>query len=177
MNISKRTELPKIIFFYGLMSLIALVWIYFAHLPVIVFGTKGLLEAYLLAFILFMSSLFLSSQTQWAREMEKFFAEILVPLSTPTIFVIALFSSVGEEMLFRGAVQNQFGFVFASVIFGLFHFPVHRVLIPWTISAMIMGFFLGSLYIYSGNLLAPITFHFLVNFLNLWILNQKYMSF
>ncbi|HBQ20558.1 MAG: hypothetical protein A2Z91_07225 [Deltaproteobacteria bacterium GWA2_38_16] len=174
MSISKKLELPKLISFYGALSLIALLWIKFAHFDIAFFGWKGLPESYLIAFSLFALSQGASHKTSWAEQLEKLFASLLTPLPLSLIFGISLFSSIGEELLFRGAIQNQFGLVAASILFGLVHFPMTKLMIPWTVMAMFMGFVLGGLYIYSGNLLAPIMLHFLINFLNLWALDQKY---
>ena len=174
MKTSKRIELPKIVFIYTLLSAIALVWIYLAQLEVVFLGIKGIPEATFLAFLLFVLSALLTTHSSWAQKLEAFFAQIVTPLSLPVIFIMALCSSVGEELFFRGALQNQFGFVPASILFGLVHIPWNKLMIPWTLMAIFAGFLLGGLYIYAGNLLAPIFLHFAINFLNLWAINQKY---
>lgn len=156
------------------MAVLSLLWIKFAHLPVVFLGAKGIPEASFIAFILYISSHGLTQKTQWGEKLEEFFASLLTPASLPIIFVLAASSSIGEELLFRGAVQNQFGFIAASILFGLVHWPFNKLMIPWTIIAMAVGFVLGGLYIYAGNILAPIMLHFMVNFLNIWTLNQKY---
>ena len=173
---SSTIPLRSVLFFYALMTLAAGIWIYAARLPVTLIGIEGLVEAYFLGIALFVISLMLSAKFQWAKELERLFAEVLTPLSWPVIFLLALLSSVSEELFFRGAAQNQFGLIPASLLFGLIHFPVRKTMIPWTLMAVVMGFLLGGLYIYAGNLLAPITLHFLINFANIWIINQKYME-
>lgn len=174
MSISKRIELPKIFFFYGSMATIALLWITVMRLPVTFFGFKGLPEAYMIAFLIFIFSTGLSVKSAWAKKLEELFASLLTPIPLPAIFILALLSSVGEELFFRGALLNQFGVVISSLLFGFVHVPIYRSMIPWTIMATVMGFVLGGLYLYSGNLLAPIMLHFLINFLNIWAINQKY---
>ncbi|MBI4566943.1 MAG: CPBP family intramembrane metalloprotease [Planctomycetes bacterium] len=89
-------------------------------------------------------------------------------LGDPTpwqIFLLALFSSVAEEAFFRGALQSVLGLFWASLFFGVIHFIGPRYL-AWTLFALVMGFALGGLYQYSGNLAAPVAAHFLINFLN-----------
>lgn len=99
--------------------------------------------------------------------------------------LLALSSSIGEEALFRGAVQpglvNFFmkrlsegsalpallGVLVASTIFATIHAPLHKDLRPWTAFAFVMGLALGGLQAYSCSIAAPILAHFLVNFLNL----------
>ncbi len=174
MKTSKRIELPKVVLAYSALSALALAWIYFAHLEVTFLGIKGIPEAAFLAFFLFILSELLTTHIPWAQKLEEFFAQIVTPLSIPVIIIMALCSSVGEELFFRGALQNQFGWVPASIIFGLVHIPWNKLMIPWTIIAIVAGFLLGGLYIYAGNLLAPIFLHFTINLLNLWAINQKY---
>ncbi len=177
MKTSKRIELPKVVLIYSVMSALALMWIYLAGLDATLLGIKGIPEATFLAFFLFVASALLTTHTPWAQKLEEFFAQIVTPLSLPVIFLMALCSSVGEEFFFRGAVQNQFGLIPASITFGCVHIPWNKLMIPWTLMAIFMGFVLGGLYIYAGNLLAPILLHFMINFLNLWAINQKYSVF
>jgi len=169
-----KFEIPRVAVFYGAMSGIAAIWIYFSNFKFTFFGTKGMVLATLIAFTLFVLSNECSDKTKWGQKLTHLFKDMLTPLPTGTILLLAVFSAVGEELLFRGAIQNQFGLVIASVLFGLMHFPVMPVMIPWTITAMLMGFVLGGLYMYSGNILAPILLHFLINFLNIWAMNQKH---
>ena len=174
MKTSKRIELPKVVLIYSILSALALAWIYLADLNVTFLGMKGIPEATFLAFLLFILSAFLTLHIGWAQKLEELFAQIVTPLTFPVIFILALCSSVGEELFFRGAFQNQFGLVAASIIFGLVHIPWNKLMLPWTLMAMTMGFVLGGLYMYAGNLLAPIFLHFTINLLNLWAINQKY---
>ena len=174
MKTSKRIELPKVILIYSVMSALALAWIYLARLDVTFLGIKGIPEATFLAFFLFVASALLTTHAPWAQKLEEFFAQIVTPLTFPVIFILALCSSVGEELFFRGAFQNQFGLIPASIIFGCVHIPWNKLMIPWTIMAIVAGFLLGGLYIYAGNILAPLVLHFTINLLNLWAINQKY---
>ena len=57
--------------------------------------------------------------------------------------------------------------VLASLIFGFVHFVPDRRFLPWTASALVMGFVLGGLLELTGSVIAPITAHVLVNFFNL----------
>ena len=52
-------------------------------------------------------------------------------------------SALCEEVIFRGWLQNIIGFTWASLIFGLLHVPPQRSHWPWTLSATVMGLFLG----------------------------------
>ncbi len=61
------------------------------------------------------------------------------------------------------------------MIFGLAHLPRNRTFIAWTIQATALGFCLGLLFLYTGNLVAPVAAHFVINFRNLNFI-RKYPS-
>ncbi len=73
--------------------------------------------------------------------------------------LVAFFSGVGEETFFRGAVQQEFGLVVASLVFGLVHVGPDRRYLVWTVWAVLAGFLFGALYEVTGGLLAPILAH------------------
>ncbi|MFC4022913.1 CPBP family intramembrane glutamic endopeptidase [Oceanobacillus longus] len=80
------------------------------------------------------------------------------------IFTISLFVAVSEELLFRGVIQNEFGYLFASLLFAFVHIRYLRkpVLL---ISIILVSFFIGYMYELTNNLLVTITAHFCVDFL------------
>lgn len=106
-------------------------------------------------------------------------------LDAEKAFVVALYSGIGEEALFRGFLQPWIvlqlqgawgqpsawpavlGVVLASGVFGLLHFPLVRELIPWTAFALLAGLLFGALAAWSGSLLAPVVAHLLINWLNI----------
>jgi CAAX protease family protein len=76
-----------------------------------------------------------------------------------SLILISVFSGVGEETFFRGAVQQEFGIVVASLLFGLVHVGPDRRFLLWTLWAVLAGFLFGGLYDLTGGLLAPILAH------------------
>ncbi|MEW6637892.1 MAG: CPBP family intramembrane glutamic endopeptidase [Actinomycetota bacterium] len=80
-----------------------------------------------------------------------------------SLVLISVFSGVGEEALFRGAVQEEFGLVPAAIIFGLLHVGPNRRYLAWTAWAVLAGFVFGYLYALTGGLLAPMVAHSLHN--------------
>ena len=76
-----------------------------------------------------------------------------------SLVLVSLFSGIGEEMLFRGAVQPEFGLVVAALAFGLVHIGPDRRYLLWTAWAVLAGFLFGFLYEFSGGLLAPVIAH------------------
>ena len=75
------------------------------------------------------------------------------------LVLVALFSGVGEEVFFRGAVQQEFGVLISSVAFGLAHVGPDRRYLLWTAWAVLAGVVFGLLFEATGGLLAPVTAH------------------
>jgi hypothetical protein len=94
------------------------------------------------------------------------------------IAVIALLAGLGEEMLFRSIVQNglavwigspygiALGLTTAALVFGL----LHGLTLTYAILAGLIGLYLGVLWLFTDNLLAPITTHALYDFLAITVL-------
>jgi uncharacterized protein len=76
-----------------------------------------------------------------------------------SLILVSLFSGIGEEVFFRGAVQQEFGLLVASVLFGVVHIGPDRRYLVWTAWAVVAGVIFGVLYSYTGGLLAPILAH------------------
>jgi uncharacterized protein len=76
---------------------------------------------------------------------------------------LSVFSGVGEESFFRGALQPELGIVVTSLLFGLLHVGPDRRYLVWTVWAVGAGFLFGALYQWTGGILAPITAHVLHN--------------
>jgi membrane protease YdiL (CAAX protease family) len=104
---------------------------------------------------------------QWAKDLHTSFRDLLGPLTGKEIVILALASSLGEELLFRGALLPWLGLVIQAVIFALLHIGPGKRFLPWTLSAFVLGAGFGALAEYTGNLGGPIAAHFMINFLNL----------
>ena len=81
--------------------------------------------------------------------------------------ILALASSIGEELLFRGALLPWFGVWAQALIFAGLHVGPGKRFLPWTLSALVLGIAFGWLAVWTGNLGGPIAAHFAINFLNL----------
>ena len=103
-------------------------------------------------------------------------AATLGSLSVPNALLLALASGLGEELFFRGALQPRVGWLVSSLLFGAVHFVPRRDMLPWTGFALAMGGVLGGLFAWTGNLVAPIVAHVVVNGLNLPFLVSRYRS-
>ena len=103
----------------------------------------------------------------WARHLHVSFHDLLGPLTGREIVILALGSSIGEELLFRGALLPWLGPWWQAVVFALLHVGPGRRFLPWTASALVLGAGFGWLAVWTTNLGAPIAAHFTINFLNL----------
>ena len=120
---------------------------------------------------------FSEALTRWTRlgeALADLLGESLAGIGVGDAILLALASGTAEEMLFRGALQPAVGLVWASLIFGACHFLPRRELLMWSLFAVVMGFAFGGLYQWTGQLLAPITAHTLVNGINLPRLARRY---
>lgn len=79
------------------------------------------------------------------------------------LVLVSVFSGVGEEAFFRGALQPILGIVATSILFGTLHVGPDRRYLAWTLWAIGAGFLFGFLYQWTGGLLAPVTAHVLHN--------------
>jgi membrane protease YdiL (CAAX protease family) len=104
---------------------------------------------------------------QWARDLYTSFRDLLGPLSGQEILILALASSVGEELLFRGALLPWIGVWWQGLVFALLHVGPGKRFLPWTASAFVIGVGFGALANSTHNLGGPIAAHFMINFLNL----------
>jgi membrane protease YdiL (CAAX protease family) len=155
----------------GALMLIGLLWILWRDLPAawsdaprVSFATAfaiGLLTAAALAAVQFIL-LRLVPERGPVRALRRLYRELLFPLfraSTPIeIVVISLLAGIGEEVLFRGAMQPEWGLIATSLVFGLFHVG-GRLTMALGIWAACTGALLGWLTIATGGLLAPIVAH------------------
>jgi membrane protease YdiL (CAAX protease family) len=155
----------------GALMLIGLVWVLWRDLPFAWSDASrasltaaiaiGLLTAAGLAAIQF-ALLRLVPERGPVRALRRLYRELLFPLfraSTPIeILVISALAGIGEEVLFRGAMQPEWGLIVTSLVFGLFHVG-GRLTVALGIWAACTGALLGWLAIATGGLLAPIVAH------------------
>jgi membrane protease YdiL (CAAX protease family) len=104
---------------------------------------------------------------EWARALHREFRGLLNPLSDIEIVVLAVASSVGEEMFFRGALLPAIGLLGSSAVFALLHIGPKARHLPWTFSSFAAGLAFGAIFTWTGDLTGPVLAHFVVNFLNL----------
>ena len=115
-----------------------------------------------------------TTRTRWGETLGRELARAIGPLSGSQSAWLAALSGFAEEAFFRGALQPRIGWAAATLLFGLAHFVPRRELLPWTGFAIAVGALLGALFEATGNLVAPVVAHAVVNGINLRLLTQRY---
>jgi membrane protease YdiL (CAAX protease family) len=118
---------------------------------------------------------FLQPVEQWMREKEDSLRELTQLLTgfqglnqlALGLLVIAIIPAVGEELLFRGLLQNKLLAVTRNVhvsiwLAALVFSAIHLQFLGF-FPRMLLGALFGYLYIWSGNLWIPILAHFINN--------------
>ena len=95
--------------------------------------------------------------------------EELAALNSFQIFCLSLSAGVGEELLFRGAFQPLWGAVGTAIVFGL----LHSLSFSYFAVSTLFGAWLGFLYQQTGNLLVPVSIHFLYDMLALLLFRRR----
>jgi membrane protease YdiL (CAAX protease family) len=166
------------LFFYGAMGIAALVWRMWTPGDSILhpspeaaaraWSVPAALGAGLAAGLVALAiSEALTRWTALGKALSDLLAESLGPLDRANAWLLALASGLAEEMFFRGALQPKVGIVGASILFGAAHFLPRRELALWSVYAIGIGLGLGALYEWTGQLVAPVAAHVLVNGINL----------
>ena len=178
------TELSMrlVLSFYGLMAGAALVWRLVADgvLP----WSEGPTETVLpipwrvgsgvaVGLLLVWASREFTARTEAGRALASELARLVGPVSTGRAFALAAASGLGEELLFRGALQPRVGWLAATLLFAAAHFVPTLKLRSWALFALAAGALFGALFALTGDLLAPALAHALVNGLNLRWLGER----
>jgi membrane protease YdiL (CAAX protease family) len=115
----------------------------------------------------------LTRRTQTGAALADALGALLGRLSLADCLVLAAASAIAEECFFRGLLQPHLGLVASSLVFGVAHFVPRRDLAPWALFAVAAGLLLGALFATTGNLVAPIVAHALINGVNLSLLSRR----
>lgn len=167
--------------FYSALALIALLWGWLRDLTPLwwrypdVSATPG--GAALIGLALGLLGVGLSglmeAKVEGVQKLGERFGMVLAGVEVKHALALAALSSVGEELLFRGCVQAEFGLLPATILFALVHVGGQRFYLWWTASAFVFGLGLGALFELQGGLLGPIVMHFVINAINITMLARK----
>jgi membrane protease YdiL (CAAX protease family) len=184
-TINRIALLNMVLIMEGVLLLIATGWSWLREIPMaaalvpnsrgLLLGTaSGIALSISGAGIYWMSKFKLFKWLVGIRELiTKELAPLFSTITLPDVFLVAVTSGFCEEIFFRGVLQQQFGILSASIMFGFLHSPSLRYP-QYGIWAFVAGLFLGWLYDYTGNLWAPIVAHVVNNILGLLLL--RYIS-
>jgi membrane protease YdiL (CAAX protease family) len=103
----------------------------------------------------------------WAKNLHRELRPLTRGLSGTGIVALALTSSLGEELLFRGLLQPWLGLWLQALLFGVLHQLAGTSRWVWAGWAALVGFALGSIFALTGSLAGPLAAHALINGLNL----------
>lgn len=127
--------------------------------------------------------LFLIERSRWEpivqlrNEMDEKILPIFSNCKIIDLAVIAFFAGVGEELFFRGWLQNALinksgvllGILITSAIFGLLHY----LSTAYAIYAFVTGIYLGAIYYASDNLYIVMAIHAVYDFVALVYLVRR----
>jgi membrane protease YdiL (CAAX protease family) len=114
----------------------------------------------------------LVKKTAWARALHEELRPLAAGLPAWGIYALALFSSFGEEMLFRSVLQSSTNIWIQALVFGLAHQLPGRARLTWAVWATIMGLLFGALFQATGSLFGPLVAHATINAMNLRFLRS-----
>lgn len=166
---------------YGLMTLVAVVIRWATGIPLtrhpapmvpqseLAFGISLAFGA-AIGIVAIVVTRWLLMRAGWARTLRAEFRMLVDGMSPLKLVLVGLTSGVAEELFFRGAIQPLAGLVPTSLVFGLVHIGPRREFLPWTLSALGMGFALGGLYEATGFIEGPMLAHALINMINLQVI-------
>ena len=112
----------------------------------------------------------------WARRLESEFGWILGGQRIWEMAWIALLSGVAEEFLFRGALQEKFGWAVATAVFAVIHWPVNANFRAWPWTAAVAGLGFAGLQEATDSLVAPAAAHVVLNFVNLLRIARRFRA-
>lgn len=189
-NLSKNQIFNLIILIEALVLILATAWSWLAKIELLpVFSKVDPLQIAAglgTGFLLSLTSIASARLALALKDKFKFFniyLELINDVMAPVfskflfrdIFVIALASGFCEEVFYRGVLQNQFGILIASIVFGLCHFAGKRYLF-YAIWAALAGALFGYMIILTGSLWPPILAHITNNFVSLTYLRYRHKA-
>jgi len=162
--------------FYGLLAAGCIVWDLLSDGVTLVWWQAdtpvwlGLGAALALAVIVF--SAISVRRFAWARNLADLLSEALGRPGMAHVVLLAAASSVGEELLFRGCMLQEWGLVVSSLLFGALHGFFLPRYFAWSLFALALGLVWGIMVLACGALVPVIVSHFLVNLVNLRLLGS-----
>lgn len=181
-KLSRTAFVNWIICTEAFLLLVATAWSYFGGVtlqPALVLNTKAMLlgagAGCVTAFggyLLYLATRNMGAFAQLRDLVENSLIPMVSELKPLDLVLFAAVSGFCEEIFFRGVAQAQLQLLITSICFGLFHDPTFRNP-SYMFLSFLYGLGLGYLYIYTGNLWAPIVAHMVHNLISLYMLRYK----
>ncbi len=177
--------LSSSVFYVGMAGVGAMVSLYRHHSlkTILSLPTEGLALAQILGLGLLGAAVLLIANYLFEEHFPsyKIFRHVLMQMmgnaTVPVALYLAFISALGEELLFRAAVQPVLGLVGTALLFGLLHLGPQGLVSIWTLWAIISGLMMGWLFESTGNLWPSLICHFLVNAFSMLMLRAQYRRF
>ena len=103
----------------------------------------------------------------WAKNLHVELRPFVKNVTPIGIVMLALTSSLGEEILFRGLLQPWLGLWLQALLFGVLHQLAGPSRWVWAAWATLIGLLFGCIFELTGSLAGPLAAHALINGLNL----------
>ena len=150
----------------GALVVVALVWQRLRGLPLEIGGlSEGVVVGVAAAAVFALANWYLLCRapilpgvTAVRRLYRTMFKPLFDGVGPVDLVVISVAAGIGEELLFRGVLQTEFGVVTASLVFGLLHMGGSGTF-AFGCWVAVMGGALGGLAVWTHGLLAPIVAH------------------
>lgn len=185
-DISAESLIRKSTVVYGVMAAVGLAAMAFFHdslqkafaLPADPVDTGRLIASGVVAAaVLLVLSYFFEDWFESFRELKTIIMQVLGKVSVPMAIYLSLVTSIGEELLFRGAIQPFAGVLLTSILFGMLHMGHNGLVSAWSFWALIAGYMLGWMYDETGSIWPPIIAHFGVNTVSILSLRRAYSGY
>jgi len=168
----------------ALESLLAAIYFFWAYLKKhtddFAFSFLNISSGVLVAGVLFVLNFLLVKYLKKNSfgKMYEFMQKIVHPLAMELdvfgAFVVSLAAGFGEELFFRGLLQNEFGILVSSLAFAVLHFGTACLVYPLVVS---IYFFVSLVfafhYEYSGSLIQVVIAHAVYDFFALLFLKKQ----
>lgn len=108
----------------------------------------------------------------WAKRLHVDLRPMAHGMSALHIVLVAVFSSLGEELLFRGLLQPFIGLLPTAVVFGFCHQMPGPARWVWVCWATAVGLAFGVVFAATGSLIGALVAHAVINAVNLTFLKN-----
>jgi len=137
-----------------------------AVLTSLVLGVAGAVLAIIITRTLF-------RRARWAQALHDKLRPLVNGKEDGVLWLMAIASSIGEELFFRAFLSVALGVWLSSAAFGLLHQVRGAGRFGWAASAFAMGLFFSVLYALTGQLIGCVVAHAIVNIVNLHYLRDN----